>query len=94
MNAIGDIIILKQFAFLNKEGSTIRSNWRHNAVFPSTAKFTILTVENEQSIDSYGECSPDLDDEKLMNYLHHLAKQEDDGTFICYWHESDIIENY
>jgi hypothetical protein len=94
MNSIGDIISLKQFSFLNKEGLTARSNWRYNEVFPATAKFTVLSVDDEQGIGSHGECSPDLSNDKLMDYLHHLAKQEDDGTFICYWHESDIIDNY
>lgn len=94
MNNIGDVIKLKEFSFLNKEGLTVRSNWRYNEVFPTVAVFTILSVDNEQGIGSHGECSPDLSNDKLINYLHHLSKQEEDGTFICYWLESDIIENY
>ena len=94
MNNIGDIIRLKEFSFLTKEGETARSNWRYNEVFPMAAKFTITSIDDEPGIGGHGECSPDITDTKLMDYLHYLAKQEDDGTFICYWLESDIIENY
>jgi hypothetical protein len=94
MNNIGDIIKLKEFSFLTKEGTTARSNWRYNEVFPAIALFTITSVDNELGIGNHGECSPDVENTKLTEYLTHLAIQEEDGSFICYWHESDIVENY
>ena len=98
MNNIGDIIVLKEFSFIDKEGKTIWSNWRHNEIYSEEAKFTITEIGDEAGKGSSGKCLPDSSNSKLMDYLERLCKVEEnssrDQPYLCYWHESDIIENY
>ena len=91
---VGDVIVLKEFSFLDKEGRTAQSNWRYNEIFHGNAKFQITSIDNEAGIGNHGTCSPGLDNESLMDYLRRLAHQEDDGSYVCYWNDLGILENY
>jgi len=91
-NKVDDIITLKEFSFINKEGKTAHSHWRYNEQFPRNAKFTILEVEENEGQGSRGKCTPDMEDTHLLDYLERLAEKESDGSFICYWVEDNIVE--
>ena len=93
-NKVDDIIVLKEFSFVGKEGKTAHSHWRHNEQFPRFAKFIITEVEEKEGQGFSGKCIPDIEDVQLMEYLERMAEKESDGLFVCYWNEDNIVEIY
>jgi hypothetical protein len=103
---VGDIIIIKSFSFTSKEGGTGISDWDHDEKWNRPAKFAVVKEWEDSECGQRGWAIPDQTDEELMAYMRRNVKEgkpkisisnpfawkNENGVYIIFWSEFDIID--
>ena len=84
---VGDLIVLKEFAFSGPRGGTGMSNWDHDERFVGNAHAVVTKEWEDYECGQRGWATPHPSDKNLIEYLNRNA-----GKQVIYWSEFDIIE--